>query len=85
MVIFVQWPYQNLTLDGIHMGCGIENKIIADGESSLYARIQQDYTLWDKHLKMKCSNHLCKCFRSRLKNITEENIHSKGKDVHQQK
>ena len=41
--------------------------LIADGDSSVYARIREDVSVWGEFVKKaKCANHVCKCLRGNL-------------------
>ena len=55
--------------------------LIADGDSSVYARIREDVSVWGEFVKKaKCANHVCKCLRGNLeKKLVHENPSYKGK------
>ncbi|XP_021375757.1 uncharacterized protein LOC110464719 [Mizuhopecten yessoensis] len=54
-------------------------RMIADGDSSVFARIQQSVPIWGRHvIKMECSNHVCKCLRSSLEKLVFDKPHYKG-------
>lgn len=53
--------------------------LIADGDSSVYAHIQEEVPIWGKHVsKLECSNHVCKCLRSSLEKLVADNPLYKG-------
>jgi len=54
-------------------------RLIADGDSSVYSRIQNEVPIWgNKVMKMECANHSCKCLRSSLEKLVEVNLITKG-------
>ncbi|CAG2245733.1 unnamed protein product [Mytilus edulis] len=54
--------------------------LIGDGDSSVYAQIMQNVPVWGKYVKkIECSNHVCKCVRSNLEKLVNENPEYKGK------
>ena len=54
--------------------------IIADGDSSTYARIQEEVPVWGRHVKKgECANHVCKCLRGNLEKLVDGNPSYKGK------
>jgi hypothetical protein len=54
--------------------------IIGDGDSSVYARIQQEIPVWGCYVtKKECANHVCKCLRTNLEKLVEKNPSYKGK------
>ena len=56
-------------------------KLIADGDSSVSVRIQQEVQIWGQSVtKMECSNHAYKCFRSSLEKLVVYNPQYKGKN-----
>ncbi|KAJ8313214.1 hypothetical protein KUTeg_009233 [Tegillarca granosa] len=56
-------------------------KIIADGDSSVFSKLQENVPVWGKAIeKIECANHMCKCFRSNLEKLVEENPLYKGKN-----
>jgi hypothetical protein len=56
-------------------------RLIADGDSSVYARIQEQVPEWGAHVaKIECANHSCKCLRSNLEKLVQDNPSYKGKD-----
>lgn len=55
-------------------------RMIADGDSSVYAKIMQEVPIWGQHVKkLECANHACKCLRGHLENLVEEKPNFKGK------
>jgi len=45
-------------------------RIIADGDSIVFASIQESVPVWGRHVsKLKCANHICKCLRSSLEKL----------------
>jgi len=55
-------------------------QLIADGDSSVFARIQQQVPVWGRHVtKMECANHACKCLRTNLEKLVENKPHFKGR------
>ena len=55
-------------------------KIIADGDSSVFAILQQEVPVWGKDIsKLECANHICKCVRANLERLVEEKPQYKGK------
>jgi hypothetical protein len=56
-------------------------RMIADGDSSTFASIQNTVPVWGKDVqKVECANHACKCFRSNLEKLVLEKPHLKGKN-----
>ncbi|CAG2237024.1 unnamed protein product [Mytilus edulis] len=56
-------------------------QLIADGDSSVYAKIQEEVPVWGKFVtKMECSNHACKCLRSNLEKLVNDNPNYKGQN-----
>ncbi|XP_033729993.1 uncharacterized protein LOC117319268 [Pecten maximus] len=54
--------------------------VIADGDSSVYAKIQEQVPIWGKDVKkLECANHVCKCLRSSLEKLVDQNPMYKGK------
>ena len=54
--------------------------IIADGDSSVYARIREEVPVWGCHVKKaECANHACKCLRASLEKLVDENPSYKGR------
>ena len=44
--------------------------LIADGDSSTYAKIQEEVPVWGAHVKKgECANHVCKCLRGHLEKL----------------
>ena len=55
-------------------------KIIADGDSSVFATLQEKVPVWGKDIKkLECANHVCKCVRSNLEKLVLEKPQYKGK------
>ncbi|XP_053403226.1 uncharacterized protein LOC128558323 [Mercenaria mercenaria] len=55
-------------------------KIIADGDSSVYAKLQENVPVWGRNIvKLECANHTCKCLRSNLEKLVTEKPQHKGK------
>ena len=53
---------------------------IANGDSSVFAKIREEVPVWGAHVtKSECANHACKCLRSNLEKLVEENPSYKGK------
>ncbi|ESO87071.1 hypothetical protein LOTGIDRAFT_154561 [Lottia gigantea] len=47
-------------------------RLVADGDSSVYARIQETVPIWGPHVtKLECANHACKCLRSSLEKMVD--------------
>jgi hypothetical protein len=56
-------------------------RVIADGDSSVYSRIQEEVKVWGRHVrKMECANHACKCLRSNLEKLVNDKPYYKGKN-----
>ncbi|XP_078329794.1 uncharacterized protein LOC144624228 [Crassostrea virginica] len=56
-------------------------KLIADGDSSVYAKIHEEVPIWGKYVtKIECSNHACKCLRSNLEKLVNDNPIYKGQN-----
>ncbi|VDI57174.1 Hypothetical predicted protein [Mytilus galloprovincialis] len=56
-------------------------QLIADGDSSVYAKIQEEVPVWGKFVtKIECSNHACKCLRSNLEKLVNDNPNYKGQN-----
>ena len=54
--------------------------LIADGDSSTYAKIQEEVPVWGAHVqKGECANHVCKCLRGNLEKLVDANPSYKGK------
>ena len=54
--------------------------LIADGDSSTYAKIQEEVPVWGAHVKKgECANHVCKCLRGHLEKLVDANPSYKGK------
>ena len=48
--------------------------VIGDGDSSIYARIKEEVSVWGAYVKKgECANHVCKCLRSNLEKLVGEN------------
>ena len=55
-------------------------RIVGDGDSSVFARIQEELPVWGKHVqKIECADHVCKCLRTHLENLVVENPSYTGK------
>ncbi len=55
-------------------------RIIGDGDSNTLSKLISEGPHWCKHIvKIECANHACKCLRSSLEKLVEENPHYKGK------
>jgi hypothetical protein len=55
-------------------------RLVADGDSSVYARIMEQVPVWGAHVtKIECSNHACKCLRTNLEKLVQDNPSYKGK------
>ncbi|KAK3104196.1 hypothetical protein FSP39_025198 [Pinctada imbricata] len=55
-------------------------RLIGDGDSSVYGRIQEQVPVWGRDVKkLECANHVCKCLRSNLEKLVEDKPHLKGK------
>ena len=55
-------------------------RFIGDGDSSVYAHIQEEVPVWGCHVtKLECANHSCKCLRSSLEKLVEDKPFYKGK------
>ena len=51
----------------------------ADGDSSVFAILQQKIPVWGKDIKkLACANHVWKCVRSNLKKLVQEKPQYKG-------
>ncbi|KAJ8298756.1 hypothetical protein KUTeg_022816, partial [Tegillarca granosa] len=56
-------------------------QVIADGDSSMFAKLQENVPIWGKSIgKVECANHICKCLRSNLEKLVDENPLYKGKN-----
>jgi hypothetical protein len=54
--------------------------VIADGDSSVYAKIQEEVPIWGVHvMKKECSNHACKCLRTNLEKLVVDKPQHKGR------
>ena len=54
-------------------------KLIADGDSSVFAQLQEK-VIWGRRIqKLECANHTVKCLRSNLEKLVAEKPHYKGK------
>ena len=54
-------------------------KLVADGDSSVYATVQQHVPVWGRDIvKIECANHSCKCLRSSLEKLVDAKPHYKG-------
>ncbi|KAJ8318680.1 LOW QUALITY PROTEIN: hypothetical protein KUTeg_003771 [Tegillarca granosa] len=57
-------------------------KLVVDGDSSVFARIQEDVPILGKHVsKVECANNVCKYLRSSLEKLVEENPRYKATRV----
>lgn len=55
-------------------------KVIADGDSSVYASIVENVAGWGAHVqKVECANHSCKCLRGHLEQLVIDKPYYKGK------
>jgi hypothetical protein len=55
-------------------------RVIADGDSSVYARIQEQVPGWGRDVqKLECANHMCKCLRSSLEKLVVDKPQYKGR------
>ncbi|ESO82752.1 hypothetical protein LOTGIDRAFT_155770 [Lottia gigantea] len=55
-------------------------RLVADGDSSVYARIQKTVPIWGPHVtKLECANHACKCLRSSLEKLVDRLPKLKGR------
>ena len=53
--------------------------MVADGDSSVFARIQQEVPIWGLYVnKLECANHVCKCLRSSLEKLVQDKPQYKG-------
>ena len=54
--------------------------LIADGDTSTYAKIQEEVPVWGAHVKKgECTSNVCKCLRGNLENLVDANPSYKGK------
>jgi len=54
-------------------------KLISDGDSSVFSKLQE-HVPWGRFIsKLECANHACKCLRSSLEKLVEEKPQHKGK------
>ena len=55
-------------------------RVIADGDSSVYAKVTENVPVWGAYVKkMECANHSCKCLRTNLEKLVIEKPEYKGK------
>lgn len=55
-------------------------RFIGDGDSSVYPTLIQRVPGWGHSIKkIECANHCCKCYRSALEKLVQENPSYKGK------
>ncbi len=55
-------------------------KFIGDGDSSVFPTLMQNVPVWGRYIKkLECANHVCKCYRSSLEKLIEQNPQYKGK------
>ncbi|XP_021338853.1 uncharacterized protein LOC110440231 [Mizuhopecten yessoensis] len=55
-------------------------RLIADGDSSVFATIQECVPIWGREVsKLECANHICKCLRSSLEKLVVDKPAYKGK------
>ena len=54
-------------------------RIIGDGDSSAMANLQQCVTYGPFITKIECTNHACKCYRSRLETLVKDHPEFRGK------
>ena len=55
-------------------------RFIGDGDSSVYSTLIQSVGGWGHAIKkIECANHACKCYRSSLEKLAQENPAYKGK------
>ena len=53
---------------------------VGDGDSSVYPTLLQEVPVWGRHIKkLECANHACKCYRSSLEKLAQDNPRYKGK------
>lgn len=56
-------------------------RLVADGDSSVEARIRQHVPVWGQRVeKIECANHACKCLRSHLEQLVMDKPSYKGKN-----
>ena len=55
-------------------------RFVGDGDSSVYSTLVQNVPGWGRYIKkQECANHCCKCYRSGLEKLVQENPSYKGK------
>ena len=55
-------------------------RFVGDGDSSVYPTLMQEVKVWGRHIKkLECANHACKCYRSSLEKLAQDNPRYKGK------
>ena len=55
-------------------------RFVGDGDSSVYLTLVQNVPGWGRYIKkQECANHCCKCYRSGLEKLVQENPSYKGK------
>ena len=54
-------------------------RFIGDGDSSVFARLQENVPVWGKAIqKLECANHCCKCLRSNMERLVADKPEYKG-------
>ncbi len=55
-------------------------RFVGDGDSSVYPTLIQNVPGWGRYIrKLECANHACKCYRSALEKLVQENTSYKGR------
>lgn len=55
-------------------------RFIGDGDSSVYPTLLESVPGWGRYIKkLECANHACKCYRSGLEKLVQENPSYKGR------
>ena len=48
-------------------------KLIGDSDSSVHSTLLQSVPGWVQAIKLECANHACKCYRSALERLVQDN------------
>ena len=55
-------------------------RFVGDGDSSVYPTLLLEVPVWGRYIKkLECANHACKCYRSSLEKLVQDNPQYKGK------
>ncbi len=54
-------------------------RMVGDGDSSVYPTLLLSVPVWGRYIqKIECANHTCKCYRSGMERLAQDNSAYRG-------